>query len=49
MNRRTLIAGAVFAALAVFTVLFMRTPEKGQRTGEATRPLATMVLVGVHP
>jgi hypothetical protein len=42
MNRKTLIAGAVFAGLVVITLLVLRSPEKGARTGEAPRPIAKL-------
>ena len=40
MNRKTLTAGAVFAGLLVLTLVVLRSPEKGSRTGEAARPVA---------
>jgi hypothetical protein len=40
MNRKTLLAGAVFAGLLVITLLVLRAPEKGARTGESERPIA---------
>jgi hypothetical protein len=40
MNRKTLLAGAVFAGLLVISLFVMRSPEKGARTGEAPRPIA---------
>jgi hypothetical protein len=39
MNRKTLLAGAVFAGLLLLTLVVLRSPEKGSRTGEAPRPL----------
>jgi hypothetical protein len=43
MNRKTLIAGLVFAGLILATVLLMRSPEKGTRTPEsAPRPIAKL-------
>jgi hypothetical protein len=39
MNRKTLTAGAVFAGLLVLTLVVLRSPEKGSRTGEAARPV----------
>jgi hypothetical protein len=42
MNRKTLIAGAVFAGLALVTFAVLRSPEKGQRTGEQARPVAKL-------
>jgi hypothetical protein len=42
MNRKTLLAGAVFAGLVLLAVVVMRSPEKGQRTGEGTRPIAKL-------
>ncbi len=43
MNRKTLIAGLVFAGLILATVLLMRSPEKGARTPEsAPRPIAKL-------
>ncbi len=44
MNRKTLIAGLVFAGLILATVLLLRSPEKGNRTAESTpRPIAKLV------
>jgi hypothetical protein len=41
MNRKTLIAGLVFAGLILATVLLLRSPEKGNRPAEgAPRPIA---------
>jgi hypothetical protein len=41
MNRKTLIAGAVFVGLIIVAVLVTRSPEKGSRSeGEAPRPVA---------
>ncbi len=43
MNRKTLIAGLVFAGLILATVVLMRSPEKGTRTPEsAPRPIAKL-------
>ncbi len=42
MNRKTLLAGAVFAGLLVITLLVLREPEKGTRTGESPRPVAAI-------
>jgi hypothetical protein len=43
MNRKTLIAGLVFAGLILATVLLMRSPEKGTRTAESSqRPIAKL-------
>lgn len=43
MNRKTLIAGVVFAGLILATVVLMRSPEKGTRTPEsAPRPIAKL-------
>jgi hypothetical protein len=42
MNRKTLLAGAVFAGLLVITMLVLREPEKGTRTGESPRPVAAI-------
>src|SRR5450631_325546 len=43
MNRKTLIAGLVFAGLILATVLLLRSPEKGNRTAESTpRPVAKL-------
>jgi Domain of unknown function (DUF4340) len=40
MNRKTLLAGAVFAGLLVIALVVLRSPEKGDRVaGEAPRPL----------
>jgi hypothetical protein len=39
MNRKTLLAGGIFAGLLIVTMLVLRSPEKGARTGEAPRPL----------
>jgi len=40
MNKKTLIAGGAFAFLGAVSLGVLRTPEKGQRVGEAPRPLA---------
>jgi hypothetical protein len=40
MNRKTLLAGAVFAGLLLLSLIVLRSPEKGTRTGEAPRPVA---------
>jgi hypothetical protein len=43
MNRKTLIAGLVFAGLILATVLLLRSPEKGSRPAEgAARPIAKL-------
>jgi hypothetical protein len=43
MNRKTLIAGLVFAGLILATVLLLRSPEKGTRTPDsAPRPIAKL-------
>ncbi len=42
MNRKTLLAGGIFAGLLIVTVLVLRAPEKGTRTGEAPRPVAAI-------
>jgi hypothetical protein len=42
MNRKTLIAGAIFAGLLLVTIAVLRSPEKGTRTGEAARPVAKL-------
>jgi hypothetical protein len=42
MNRKTLIAGALFAGLVVIAFLVLRSPEKGSRTGDAPRPIAKL-------
>ncbi|HEY0709655.1 MAG TPA: DUF4340 domain-containing protein [Polyangia bacterium] len=39
MNRKTLLAGGVFAALLLVALVVLRAPEKGTRTGEAARPI----------
>lgn len=39
MDRKTLIAGGVFAALALVAFVTLRKPEKGDRTGESPRPV----------
>src|SRR4051794_27156800 len=38
MNRKTLLAGAVFVGLLVVTLAVLKSPEKGTRTGEIPRP-----------
>jgi hypothetical protein len=38
MNRKTLLAGAVFLGLLVVTLAVLKSPEKGTRTGETPRP-----------
>src|SRR3954469_22807213 len=48
MNRKTLIAGALFAGLIIIAVLVTRSPEKGSRTeGEAPRPVAKVAAGGI--
>jgi hypothetical protein len=42
MNRKTLIAFAVFAVLTVIAVAMLRAPQKGERRGEAPRPIARL-------
>ena len=43
MNRKTLIAGLVFAGLILATVLLLRSPEKGNRPAEGgARPIAKL-------
>jgi hypothetical protein len=42
MNRKTLLAGGIFAGLLIVTLLVLRSPEKGTRTGEAPRPIAAI-------
>ena len=43
MNRKTLVAGLVFAGLILATVLLLRSPEKGShRPGESPRPIAKL-------
>ncbi len=39
MNRKTLLAGGVFAALVLIAFAVLRSPEKGNRTGDAPRPI----------
>jgi hypothetical protein len=39
MNRKTLIAGGVFALLVIVAVVVQRAPDKGERSGEAPRPV----------
>jgi hypothetical protein len=47
MNRKTLIAGLVFAGLILATVLLLRSPEKGNRPAEgAARPIAKITADG---
>jgi hypothetical protein len=43
MNRKTLIAGLVFAGLILATVVLLRSPERGTRTaGSGPRPIAKL-------
>jgi hypothetical protein len=42
MNRKTLLAGAVFAGLLLIALFVLRSPEKGTRTGEGERPIAAI-------
>lgn len=42
MNRKTLIAGVVFVGLLVLAIVVMRSPEKGERTGQGPRPVAKL-------
>ena len=47
MNRKTLIAGLVFAGLILATVLLLRSPEKGNRPAEGgARPIAKLSADG---
>src|SRR5450759_3820995 len=47
MNRKTLIAGLIFAGLILTTVLLLRSPEKGSApTGDAARPIAKLAADG---
>ena len=47
MNRKTLIAGLVFAGLILATVLLLRSPEKGSRPAEGgARPIAKLTADG---
>jgi hypothetical protein len=47
MNRKTLIAGLVFAGLILATVLLLRSPEKGSRPTEGSaRPIAKLTADG---
>jgi hypothetical protein len=39
MNRKTLLAGGMFLGLLIVTMLVLRSPEKGARTGDAPRPI----------
>jgi hypothetical protein len=47
MNRKTLIAGALFAGLVLVAVVVMRSPEKGSRTEESARPVAKVPAGGI--
>jgi hypothetical protein len=42
MNRKTLLAGAVFAVLLIVCIAVLNSPEKGSRTTEAPRPVPKM-------
>jgi len=42
MNRKTLTAFAVFAVLLVVAIAMLRQPQKGERRGEAPRPIAKL-------
>ncbi|HET6149247.1 MAG TPA: DUF4340 domain-containing protein [Polyangia bacterium] len=42
MNRKTLTAFAVFAVLLVIAIATLRQPQKGERRGEAPRPIAKL-------
>lgn len=47
MNRKTLIAGLIFAGLILATVLLLRSPEKGSApTGGSPRPIAKIAADG---
>ena len=47
MNRKTLIAGLVFAGLILATVLLLRSPEKGSRPADGgARPIAKLTADG---
>ena len=47
MNRKTLIAGLLFAGLILATVLLLRSPEKGNRPAEGSeRPIAKLSADG---
>src|SRR5687768_8844215 len=47
MNRKTLIAGALFAGLILVAIFVTRSPEKGSRTTEASRPVAKIAPGGI--
>jgi hypothetical protein len=42
MNRKTLTAFGVFAVLLVIAIAMWRSPQKGERRGEAPRPIAKL-------
>ena len=42
MNRKTLIAFGIFAVLSLVAFVALRSPEKGERRGEAPRPIAKL-------
>jgi hypothetical protein len=47
MNRKTLLAGLLFAGLILATVLLLRSPEKGNRPAEGSpRPIAKLTADG---
>jgi hypothetical protein len=47
MNRKTLLAGGVFAGLLLISLFVLRSPEKGSRTGEAPRPVPKIAAGGL--
>ncbi|MDZ4693741.1 MAG: DUF4340 domain-containing protein [Deltaproteobacteria bacterium] len=42
MNKKTLLAGALFAGLLGLTMMVLKSPDKGVRTGESERPIAKL-------
>ena len=47
MNRKTLLAGAIFVGLVLITIALLRSPEKGTRpTGERPRPIPMLKADG---
>ncbi|MCG5056353.1 MAG: DUF4340 domain-containing protein [Myxococcales bacterium] len=39
MNKKTLLSGVAFVALGLVALTVLKSPEKGQRTGEGARPI----------
>jgi uncharacterized protein DUF4340 len=47
MNKKTLIAGGAFVALAIIALVTLRQPEKGERPSDHPRPIPTLSPVEI--